>query len=146
MHNSAYIKTWVGALVPQPSSYESDYLPRGGGWGSVRNILFSNFQIFGADSGPAITQDSGDVNGTYAGTSLMDISNVAFVNFTGYLSGAEKANRTASVSCSDVHPCYNIDFDNVTVTTAENSTSTGSSTCSYVSAGGVHGLSGSGCK
>lgn len=31
MHNSAYIKTWVGELVPQ-DSYESDYLPRGGGW------------------------------------------------------------------------------------------------------------------
>ena len=39
MHNSAYIKTWVGALVPQ-DSYESEYQPRGGGWGSVRNILF----------------------------------------------------------------------------------------------------------
>lgn len=31
MESSAYIKTWVGELVPQ-SSYESDYLPRGGGW------------------------------------------------------------------------------------------------------------------
>lgn len=31
MHASAYIKTWVGELVPQ-SSYESEYLPRGGGW------------------------------------------------------------------------------------------------------------------
>ena len=31
MHNSAYIKTWVGDLVPQ-SSYESAGLPRGGGW------------------------------------------------------------------------------------------------------------------
>ena len=31
MTNSAYIKTWVGDLVPQ-SSYESAGLPRGGGW------------------------------------------------------------------------------------------------------------------
>jgi galacturan 1,4-alpha-galacturonidase len=31
MEDGAYIKTWVGALVPQ-NSYESDYLPRGGGW------------------------------------------------------------------------------------------------------------------
>jgi galacturan 1,4-alpha-galacturonidase len=31
MENGAYIKTWVGALVPQ-TGYESDYLPRGGGW------------------------------------------------------------------------------------------------------------------
>lgn len=38
MHNSAYIKTWVGALVLQ-SSYESAGLPRSGGWGNVRNRL-----------------------------------------------------------------------------------------------------------
>lgn len=31
MHGSAYIKTWVGELVPQ-SNYESADLPRGGGW------------------------------------------------------------------------------------------------------------------
>jgi galacturan 1,4-alpha-galacturonidase len=31
MENGAYIKTWVGALVPQ-TGYESDYQPRGGGW------------------------------------------------------------------------------------------------------------------
>lgn len=103
MTNSAYVKTWIGVLTPQ-ASYESAGLPRGGGWGSVRNILFSNFQVFGADGGPAISEDSGD-NGTFPGTSLMEISNVAFVNFTGYLSGKEKKNVTASVSCSSVHPC-----------------------------------------
>ena len=57
MHNSAYIKTWVGALVPQ-ASYESAGQPRGRGWGSVRNILFANFNVQGADSGPAITEVS----------------------------------------------------------------------------------------
>jgi galacturan 1,4-alpha-galacturonidase len=31
MHNSAYLKTWVGELVPQ-AGYESAGLPRGGGW------------------------------------------------------------------------------------------------------------------
>lgn len=31
LHDSAYIKTWMGGLVPQ-SSYESGGLPRGGGW------------------------------------------------------------------------------------------------------------------
>lgn len=49
MHDSAYIKTWVGDLVPQnPSAngyYENAGQPRGGGWGSVRNILFSNFIV-----------------------------------------------------------------------------------------------------
>lgn len=80
MESSAYIKTWVGELVPQ-DSYESDYLPRGGGWyvqesyplnlkektcltrsprGVVTNILFENFYIEGASVGPDINQDSGD--------------------------------------------------------------------------------------
>jgi galacturan 1,4-alpha-galacturonidase len=31
LHDSAYIKIWMGGLVPQ-SSYESGGLPRGGGW------------------------------------------------------------------------------------------------------------------
>ena len=83
MHNSAYIKTWMGGLVPQ-SSYESAGLPRGGGWGSVKNVLFSNFEVNGSDAGPGITQSNGD-NGSYAGTSKMSLSNIAYVNFTGYI-------------------------------------------------------------
>lgn len=137
MHNSAYIKTWVGALVPQ-SSYESAGLPRGGGWGSIRNVLFSNFEIDRASSGPAISQDSGD-NGSYPGTSLMSISNVAFVNFTGTIDTSKSS--VASVSCSEAHPCYNIDFDNV-VLYPENSTTAGTGSCEYTADGGVHGLDG----
>lgn len=138
MHNSAYIKTWVGALVPQ-SSYESAGQPRGGGWGSVRNILFSNFDVQGANSGPAISEDSGN-NGSYSGTSLMEISNVAFVNFTGYIDTSSSV--TSKVSCSNVHPCYNIEFDNVVLYAGQNSTTPGEGSCKYTAAGGVHGLSG----
>lgn len=139
MHNSAYIKTYMGGLVPQ-SSYESAGEPNGGGWGSVENILFSNFDIQGASAGPAITQDTGD-NGSYAGTSLMSISNVAFVNFTGYLYGVT-TDRIASVSCSDVHPCYNIDFQNVDIHPSQNVSTYGNVSCAYVATDGVHGLSG----
>ena len=64
-----------------------------------QDILFSNFLVHGADSGPAISEDSGD-NGSYPGTSKMEISNVAFVNFTGWLSGEELKNETAEISCS----------------------------------------------
>lgn len=72
--NGAYIKTWVGELVSGGDrDYESDYQPRGGGWGHVTNMLFSNFVIHGAKNGGAITQNSGD-NGTAAGTSNMLIS------------------------------------------------------------------------
>ncbi|EPS27745.1 putative rhamnogalacturonan alpha-L-rhamnopyranohydrolase [Penicillium oxalicum 114-2] len=137
MHNSAYIKTWVGALVPQ-KSYESAGLPRGGGWGSVSEIVFSNFDIQGANSGPAISQDSGN-NGSLSGTSLMSISNVAFVNFTGNIETSKS--WTSSVSCSKVHPCFNIDFDHV-VLYPTNSTTAGTGSCKYTAAGGVSGLSG----
>lgn len=137
MHNSAYVKTWVGALVPQ-DSYESAGLPRGDGWGSVRNILFANFDVQGASAGPSISQDSGD-NGSYPGTSRMAVSNIAFVNFTGYIDTS--ATTVSSVSCSTVHPCYNIEFDNV-VLYQSNSTTPGKVSCKYTADGGVHGLGG----
>lgn len=142
METAAYIKTWVGELVPQ-SSYESDYQPRGGGWGEVTNILFENFFVQGAGVGPDINQDSGD-NGSYAGTSNMLVSNVAFVNFTGYVTSTT---RTAAVSCSARNPCYNIAMVNVSLAegnaTAEAEGPVG--TCSYIVEGGVHGMTGSGC-
>ena len=121
MTNSAYIKTWIGVPTRQ-DKYESAGKPRGGGWGSVRsrltkkhglivvymliyvsNILFSNFQIMDADAGPSISEDSGDNdNGDFVGTSLMEVANVVFVNFTGYLSGVESLDETATISCSKV--------------------------------------------
>ncbi|KAK7890797.1 hypothetical protein LTR67_008007 [Exophiala xenobiotica] len=72
MENGAYIKTWIGEQAPQ-SSYESAGVPRGGGWGSVRNVLFSNFDIQGANLAAAITQSSGN-NGSFSGTSNMLVS------------------------------------------------------------------------
>ncbi|TVY34599.1 putative galacturan 1,4-alpha-galacturonidase C [Lachnellula occidentalis] len=143
MHNSAYIKTYVGALVPQ-SGYESAGLPRGGGWGVVRNILFQNFKIQGAGIGPNINQDSGN-NGSFSGTSKMQVSDVRFVDFEGYMAGA-KGNRTAVVSCSTVHPCYGIELDGMKLASSENATEVGAQgTCSYVEEGGVKGLTGAGC-
>ncbi|KIN00399.1 glycoside hydrolase family 28 protein [Oidiodendron maius Zn] len=143
LHDSAYIKTWMGGLVPQ-SSYESGGLPRGGGWGVVQNILFENFYLQGAAIGPAITQDSGD-NGSYVGTSLMEISNIAFVNFTGYTEGG-KGNRTASVSCSNVHPCFNIALQNVSLATSATGTpESAQGTCQFIAPNGVSGLTGNGC-
>ena len=38
VETAAYIKTWVGHLVPQPTSYESNCQPRRGGW-SVSSLL-----------------------------------------------------------------------------------------------------------
>ena len=133
IENGAYIKIWIGELAPQ-TSYESAGLPRGGGWGSVSNILFSNFILNGPELATAITEDSGD-NGSFSGTSNMLVSNVAFVNFTGYTNRSATGNE---VSCSTRHPCYNIDFQNFDVTTLANGTAV-ETTCEYTEAGGVHG-------
>lgn len=140
MHNCAYIKTWVGALVPQ-SGYESAGQPRGGGWGNVTNITFSNFRIQGADSAPSITQDNGN-NGSYSGTSKMLVSGIRYVNFTGWLN---KKSTKASVSCSKVHPCFDISFDNIHLMNGANGTENTSGSCKYIQEGGVQGLAGSGC-
>jgi len=44
-----------------------------------------------------------------------------------------------------VHPCYNIEFKNVSLTVMENSTDTGTGKCKFIETGGIHGLSGEGC-
>lgn len=143
METGAYIKTWVGKPIPQ-SNYESAGQPRGGGWGTVTNILFENFVIHGAKIAAAITGSSGD-NGTAAGTSLLEVSNIVFANFTGYTTGG-KGNRTASVSCSKVKPCYNISFKNVSLASSEGGIEyPPQGTCTYNEIGGVRGLVGTGC-
>lgn len=135
--NAVYIKTWVGELVSGGDrDYESDYQPRGGGWGNVRNMLFSNFDVRGAINGGVVTQNTGD-NGTAAGTSNMLVSNVVFANFTGYLDGEE---TIASVSCSARQPCYNIAYVDYDLRTSINNTDSGKASCRWVEDGGVRGV------
>ncbi|APA13113.1 hypothetical protein SS1G_08634 [Sclerotinia sclerotiorum 1980 UF-70] len=143
MHNSAYIKTWVGALVPQ-SGYESAGQAQGDGWGNVTSILFENFHIEGAAIGAAISQNSGN-NGSFTGTSKFLVSDITFRNFSGYLTGA-KGDRTASISCSNVYPCTDIAFEDFHVAYQLNGTEApATGTCSMVAKGGVEGMVGSGC-
>jgi galacturan 1,4-alpha-galacturonidase len=135
--NAVYIKTWVGELVSGGDrDYESDYQPRGGGWGDVRNMVFSNFEVRGAKNGGVITQGSGD-NGSAEGTSNMRVSNVVFANFTGWLDGRE---TTAKVSCSERRPCYNIDYVGYDLRTKEGGDDTGKASCEWVEKGGVRGV------
>ena len=83
--------------------------------------------------------------GSYAGTSNMLVSNIAFVNFTGYLDSTS-GNRTAAVVCSTRNPCYNIDMRNITLEPTEGAAVEGAvGSCSYIESGGVHGMTGSGC-
>jgi galacturan 1,4-alpha-galacturonidase len=141
MHNSAYIKTWMGHPVPQ-KSYESAGKPRGGGWGVVRNLSFRDFQIEGADSGPSITQDNGN-NGSFSGTSKMEISNIKFESFRGYLHGKS---TTASLNCSKVKPCHGIEFRDVRIKPSKGDDGFGTAKCKNAAPGGVKGLSGDGCS
>lgn len=147
MHNSAYIKTWIGASLPQ-SGYENAGLPGGGGTGVVRNITFSNFDIEGADSGPTITQDSGNSDGSTSGTSEMEVSEILFENFRGYLSDtAKKKGVVASVGCSKVKPCHDIVFKGIKLRLGKNGTDGDvDSKCGNIAKGGVKGLSGGGCE
>ncbi|KAK9413643.1 putative Glycoside hydrolase family 28 protein [Seiridium unicorne] len=129
-----YIKTWIGYLVPQ-ASYESAGQPRGGGWGTVRNLTFENVDVTGAASAISITQDNGN-NGSYSGTSKMLIDDINFINFTGTLTGSS----TINVSCSEMEPCYDICFEDLTYTGTTGANPTGS--CNYTASGGIHGLTG----
>jgi galacturan 1,4-alpha-galacturonidase len=147
MHNSAYIKTWIGLSLPQ-DHYESAGLPRGGGTGIVRNITFSDFEVEGADSGPAVTQDNGNSDGSAGGTSKMEVSGIVFENFRGYLSGrAKKRGVVANVGCSKVKPCHDIVFRDIKLRFGKEVTeNVVKGKCSNVAKGGVKGLDGGGCN
>ncbi|KAL0945023.1 extracellular exo-polygalacturonase [Colletotrichum truncatum] len=122
MRFGVYIKTWIGELAPQ-SHYENAGQPRGRGWGRVRNILFSNVHYERVNNAPSIHQNNGN-NGSFAGTSNMEVSHVTFANFTGTLSGT--SNRV-SLTCSQRHPCGNITFKDINLLTSSgtNTTCTG---------------------
>ncbi|RYP45663.1 hypothetical protein DL768_008007 [Monosporascus sp. mg162] len=111
LRDSAYIKTWMGELLPQ-DSYESGGLPRGGGWGLVRNITFRNFRLHGPNHGPMITQNAGNNGRGFEGTSKMEVRDVLFENWTGFLAGET---RMATFGCSFVHPCSGIEVRNVSL-------------------------------
>ena len=110
--NGACIKTWIGSLALQTAGnggYESGGVPRGGGWGVVRNCLFSNFHLQNPRVGTAISQTSGH-NGSAYLPSKMQVSNVVFVNFTGTVNSTKGYNE---LGCSTTHPCFNIAYENV---------------------------------
>ncbi|KAE8376548.1 pectin lyase fold/virulence factor [Aspergillus bertholletiae] len=138
MHGSAYIKTWIGVPTRQ-DSYESAGLPRGSGWGTVSNIVFSNFEVQGANTGPRIYQSEGN-NGSFDGTSLMTVSEITFANFTGYVTNEDEV--TLTISCSKKHPCSDIDFDDVVLYPGKNATQPGIGSCKWTTEDGVQGLEG----
>lgn len=131
-----YIKTWMGERVPQ-DNYESAGVPRGGGWGVVRNILFKNVDVNGAERPVAITQNNGDNEaGEYAGTSHMQIEGVRFVGYHGMLEGSDDV----TVECSEVNPCHDISFEDWDVHGQDGDVIEGE--CQWTTEGGVTGLEG----
>lgn len=125
----------MGYLVPQ-TGYESAGLPRGGGWGNVTNITFSNVNVQNATRVFSIDESGGD-NGSYAGTSKVAFSNIYLDNFFGNLS---QTTSTATISCSSVVPCHDIYFTNMTVKGSNGSSLKGQ--CKYQVSGTIYGLSG----
>jgi hypothetical protein len=99
----------------------------------VRNLLFSDFELEGVSHGPYIMQDNGD-NGTFAGTSKMEISKVTFRNFTGNLK--DSIGRLGQISCSMVHPCFDIFFEDMDELAVTNET------CRWTKPGTIAGLPG----
>jgi len=144
MHNSAYVKTWIGVPTAQ-KGYESAGVPRGGGWGEVYNITFSNFDVQGADGPPTISQDNG-ISGKkeLSGTSKMQVSKITFENFRGFLNG--RSSITANINCSKVKPCFDIVFRNMRLNPKNGAGDFGEGRCHNVKPGGVVGLSGEGCS
>lgn len=70
----------------------------------------------------------------------MEISNIAYVNWTGYTNAGTNL-RTASISCSELYPCYNIALKNVSLAPGINASlvpATG--TCQFVATNGIVGL------
>ena len=125
----------MGHEVPQ-EGYESAGVPRGGGWGVVKNVTFENVDVTSATRGLSISQNNGD-NGTYAGTSKMEISDVRFKNFHGTLSNTANA---FAISCSKVYPCYGLIFSDINQVSTTGVAVQG--TCKWYKSGGITGLSG----
>ncbi|KAL4947553.1 pectin lyase fold/virulence factor [Aspergillus filifer] len=133
----AYIKTWMGHLVDQGDSYESAGQPRGGGWGVVRNITFRDFDVSGSNRAVVITQDNGDdEGGVYEGTSRMEVSGIVFEGYSGVLGSSNEV----TISCSEVHPCFDINFVDWGVRGVDGDDTPGE--CRWVAQGGVQGLEG----
>jgi galacturan 1,4-alpha-galacturonidase len=118
-------------------NYESDNQPRGGGWGNVTNITFSNFDVTGARRPFYLDQNNGNNGSDTKGTSNMLISDVHVEDFYGKVS---LSSNMATLSCSARHPCFDIYFDNMTETGSSGAALTGS--CSNTVDGGIHGLDG----
>ncbi|RYP24344.1 hypothetical protein DL765_000608 [Monosporascus sp. GIB2] len=97
LRDSAYIKTWMGEPVSQ-DWYESGGVPRSGSWGLVRNVTFRDFRLPGPNHGPMITQNAGNNGMGFEGTRKMEVRDVLFENWTGFLAGETRIGHVRLLS------------------------------------------------
>ncbi|KAF2103938.1 pectin lyase-like protein [Rhizodiscina lignyota] len=106
--DGAYIKTWQGIAVGESSNGDAG----GGGPGYVRNVTFKNFQIENVGLPIQISQCIySEANASNCETSKMAVSNITWENF----SGTSRYNIAASLHCAGSHPCPDIFFRNVNI-------------------------------
>ncbi|KAF2180071.1 glycoside hydrolase family 28 protein [Zopfia rhizophila CBS 207.26] len=116
MQYCVYIRIWIRTPIPQ-SSYVSSGLPRGGGWGNISYITFSNSAF-------------------KARTVLLRSFKTAET--------MEAFRERGSASCRKANPLYDIQFENVRLRNQESGTENVNGTCKYIK-GGIHGLKSSRC-
>jgi len=99
---------------------------------------------------PTPTLTAHPQNGSFAGTSKMLISNIAFINFTGYTAPSPSNNVSVvnDISCSKINKCFNIVYDNFQVVDplavvgkGKAGKKAGITTCQYQRSGGIQGVS-----
>ena len=107
--DGAYIKTWQGTTQDNTGNGDAG----GGGSGYVRNVTFRNFEITNVGLPIQITQCIySESSSDTCDTSKMQISNITWQNFTG----TSRYNIAASLFCTSLHPCPDIYFENVNIT------------------------------
>ncbi|EMC96468.1 glycoside hydrolase family 28 protein [Baudoinia panamericana UAMH 10762] len=108
--NAAYIKTWQGSSVSTTGNGDAG----GGGSGLVKNITFRDLTFSNVVLPLQITQCIyTEGTGTdICETSKMQVENVLWQNITG----TTRYNVGASIHCAASHPCPDIYFKNVNIT------------------------------
>ena len=107
--DGAYVKTWQGFEETTTGNGDSG----GGGSGYVRNVTFRNFELTNVGLPIQISQCiySESASDT-CDTSKMQVSNITWQNFTG----TSRFNIAASLHCATSHPCSDIYFKDVNIT------------------------------
>ncbi|CAL5873439.1 uncharacterized protein PFLUO_LOCUS7718 [Penicillium psychrofluorescens] len=108
--DGAYIKTWQGTYTSSSSNLNGD--SGGGGHGLIKNITFRDFEMTNVALPIQLSQCIyTESTSKSCNTSKMQIEDVTWAN----IKGTSRYNVAASIYCSDLHPCPNINFENIDI-------------------------------